>query len=399
MKDEEKKYIRGIGKVKQNLRRRNDKRAVAFFENDVFNVSEDYYKLIKQQERYFAKPQSRLEKLISNISIYTNFSKTILKDQIKQFEEALDNGFEYVKSDIISVKNSNVNEEIEIIRDKCRQIISQMYNIIDEYNEKDTIKTLLFNKCIEMSSNLEPYISNNLSHNFSYLKREIDEYYDSRIKTQKFVKGAGVGLALAGTVAAATIEIVDYKADQLFNALITIYGTEERIPKYVYDEIFKDSGAPKSGATEKVKEMMLSKSLKNILNDRLAEITDDVFVEELKLDYGKKEIAYSGAKKDELDGYTIYCRINNGEEVTISRNNIYKRYKDLGEDTHKDDQAKQTRKWFEKLSLEDCNDIMIFRDKEKELEEKLEADILKIENSVLKKEILDGKSADEDLER
>lgn len=357
-----------------------------------FSISEEYCEYIKHNKGVLDKPLTQLEEIIAKIDGCL-YNKSRLLDVIKELEEYSKHIFEAYERKTQASKDPNVKVKIDLILAKINEVILQMKDVVYEYEDLDQIKALLFNKCLNISSDLGEN-KHNLCEEFSDLEGAIEQFYDKKRTTLKCVAvGTGAAIALAG-IGTGAYAIVDYKADQIMDALVALHGDEESIPGYEYDEYFYENGMPKPGATEQIKERLLSERLKNIINEDLKKSTDKIFIESLKLNYGKSsynEDSDRGPKRVETDGFSISYKTNIEDDKSFicreDRKEGVMRDEVLNH-TEKDEEAKKIRKWLEKLSINDCKNILVNDCEDRMKFESLFKDsILEIENESMQKVI------------
>lgn len=355
-----------------------------------FSVSEDVYKYISSNEGVLGKPLTQLEEIISKIDGCL-YNKNRLLDIIKELEQYSKYIFESYERKTQASKDPKVKEKIDLIVTKINETILEMKAIVNEYDNLDLIKILLLRRCLNISSDLGEN-KHNLCEDFSDLEGAIEELYDKKKTKLKCVAvGTGAAIALAG-IGTGAYAIVDYRADQIMDALVALHGDEESIPEYEYNKYFYENGMPKAGATEKIKERLLSERLKNIVNEDLKKSTDKIFIESLELNYGKssyQEDSDRGPKRVETDGFSISYKNNIEDDKSFiwreDRREGVMRDEVLNH-AEKDDEAKKIRKWLEKLSINDCKNIFINDcEHRSEFEGLLKDSILEIENESLQK--------------
>lgn len=392
------KSIKGIVKTiskkfKQDVKRNHDLRYTRRLDTLLFGVTEDVANYIRHEEGYLKKPISKLEEVIKNVN--TNYYSTVKLDEImSEFEKYVLENLDVYEAKIKSGKDAKIKEQIEKIKEKILSRISEIYTIIAEYDDIMHRRTILLEKCLGLSSDLEEN-RHNLASDFVDLEGAIKNCYEKKERRAKGIAiGTAAAVATAGIGAGAYV-VVDHKADQIIDALVTLYGTEENIPDNIYNEFFTELGVPRSGATEKMKKIILSKTLKNIVNKDLKEITEKVSVESLELNYEKKdyqENTYRGPKGVEKDGYTIAYEINigKGKEYIVREDTYETVLRDESRvHTVKDDEAQKVRKWLERLSIDDCMNILKGDcEKREEFEERFGESILEIKNKLLQREIV-----------
>lgn len=357
-----------------------------------FSVSEDYCESIKYNESILEDPISKLEEIIAKIDHFGNDKKRIM-EIIEELEIYSKTIFKEYEKKTKATKNPKVKEKIDSILSKINKIITEMKEIVEQYDDMSPIKRFVLEKCLDISSDLGEN-KQNLGEDFSYLKAAIEEHYGKKERRFKAAAAIGTAAIITGGIAATTAVVVQNKVDEIKQPLIEIYGSEENIPDNIYSQFFTESGVHKDGAEEKLKKIILSKALKNIINRELEQTTDQVFIENLKLNYGKND----ELDRLEFDGYNVSFKTNIGEDVVlkIEEYQVRSEFDDTQQITG-DKKAPSVRKWLEDLTLEESMNILKGDSEErKEFEENLENAILEINNKSLQQLIKSGEGEKEE---
>ena len=389
---------------KNTIRRLNDKKNIRKLEKLTFGITEDVLNYVEKGQGGIKEPLTLLEAFIKELqpNLYSKF-KT--RETVMQFQEKIFKRFDLCEKHIKSMENPEVKREYDKIKLKVLDILTEFDEIFDQWDEIPNCRKKILKECLKLST--EPLVDiNNLYSDFSYLKGAIDNHYEKKEKRLKAAVAIGTAAVTTVGIGATTYAIVDYKADEIKQPLIEIYGSEENIPDSVYNQFFTELGVPKAGATEKMKKIILSKTLKKIVNAELKETTDDISIMSLELDYGKKDYQEDtgrGPKLIETDGYTIVYKMNTEEDKKyIFKEDIYETVlRDEGRvHTTKNKESKKTRRWLESLSIDECMNIFKGNCEEREkFEVEFRESILEMENELLQQRVenLESKS-DKDSE-